>query len=134
MQFSTLRHDHKRIIDAKFNWWGTKQECEIVDKIFDFRHRVQLSPVEFFPYLLSSNKSCTVDLNIPRPSCFIRKASIGGILDRPLALTEVDSPYEVRDDVIILTNGSLVIPKNVTLLFPPRLVDFALVFMFVSYH
>jgi len=122
LQFSTLRHDYKRVVDAKQNWWGTEKECEIVDKIFDFRHRVQLSAVEFFPYFLSSNKSLVVDSRIPRPSCFLRKASIGGIVDRPLSLSSAGSPYKVRDDVIILTNGSLVVPKNVTLLFPPRSV------------
>ena len=124
LQFSTLRHDHRRVIDAKFNWWGTEKECEIVDKIFDFRHRVQLSPVKFFPYLLSSNKSLVVDSSISRPSCFLRNGTIGGIVDRPLALSSEDSPYDVRDDVIILANGSLVIPKNVSLLFPPRSVFF----------
>ena len=120
LQMSTLRHDHRRVIDARLNWWGTEKECEIVDNIFDFRHRVQLSPVEFFPYLLSSNKSRVVDSSILRPSCFLRNATVGGIVDRPLALSSEDSPYDVRDDVIILTNGSLVIPKNVSLLFPPR--------------
>ena len=123
-EFSTLRHDHRRVVDAKYNWWGIDDECGIVDKIFDFHHRVQLSPVEIFPYLLSPNKSRVVDSSISRPSCFLRNATIGGIVDRPLALSSADSPYEVRDDVIILTNGSLVIPKNVTLLFPPRLVIF----------
>ena len=119
-QFSTLRHDHRRVIDAKFNWWGTAEECEIVDRIFDFQHRVQLSPVDFFPYFLSSSKTSVVSSSIQRPSCFLRGASIGGIVDRPLSLSSADSPYDVRDDVIILTNGSLVIPKNVTLQFPSR--------------
>ena len=127
LQFSTLRHDHRRVIDAKLNWWGTEKECKIVNKIFDFRHRVQLSLVEFFPYLISSNKSHVVDSSILRPSCFLRNATIGGIVDRPLALSSEDSPYDVRDDVIILTNGSLVIPQNVSLRFPPRSVFFSYV-------
>ena len=120
LQLSTLRHDYRRVIDAKLNWWGTAEECKIVDRIFDFQHRVQLSPVEFFPYLLSSNKTRAISLSTPRPSCFLKGASIGGIVDRPLALSSDDSPYEVRDDIIILTNGSLSIPKNVTLQFPSR--------------
>ena len=119
-QLSTLRHDYQKSIDAKFNWWGTAEECKIVDRIFDFQHRVQLSPVEFFPYLLSSKKTRTINSSIPRPSCFFKGATIGGIVDRPLALSSEDSPYEVRDDIIILTNGSLSIPKNVTLQFPSR--------------
>ena len=53
-EFSTLRHNHRRAVDAKYNWWGTADECEIGDRIFDFRHRIQLSPVEFFPYNMSS--------------------------------------------------------------------------------
>ncbi len=120
LQLTTLRHDHRRVIDAKFNWWGTTKECEIVDRIFDFHHRVQLSPVDFFPYLVSTNKTNAVDFSVARPSCFLRGSSIGGILNRPLTLSRSDSPYEVRDDIIILSNGSLVIPKNVTLQFPSR--------------
>ena len=119
-QLSTLRHDYRRVIDAKFNWWGTTKECKLVDRIFDFQHRVQLSPVDFFPYLLSSNKTSAVSSSVSRPSCFLRDATIGGIVDRPLALSNAGSPYEVRDDIIILTNGSLFIPKNVTLQFPSR--------------
>ncbi len=119
-QLSTLRHDHRQSIDAKFNWWGTSDECEIVDRIFDFQHRVQLSPVDFFPYLLSANKTSAVSSSIPRPSCFLRGASIGGILHKPLTLSSACSPYKVRDDIIIVTNGSLVIPKNVTVQFPSR--------------
>ena len=119
-QLSTLRHAHRRAIDAKFNWWGTAEECQIVDRIFDFQHRVQLSPVDFFPYLLSSKKTRAINSSIARPSCFLKGARIGGILDRPLALSSAVSSYEVRDDIIILTNGSLSIPKNVTLQFPSR--------------
>ena len=119
-QLSTLRADYQHSIDAKFNWWGTAEECKIVDRIFDFQHRLQLSPVEFFPYLLSSNKTRAVNSSISRPSCFLKGAKIGGIVDRPLALLSADSPYEVQDDIIILPNGSLYIPKNVTLQFPSR--------------
>ena len=119
-QVLTLRPDYQHTIDAKFNWWGTAEECKIVDRIFDFQHRVQLSPVEFFPYLLSSNKTRAINSSIPRPSCFLRGTRIGGIVDRPLALLSEDSPYEVQDDIIILPNGSLSIPKNVTLQFPSR--------------
>lgn len=120
-QFSTLRHDSRRTVDAQFNWWGTADECEIIDRIFDFRHRVSLSPVDYFPFVVSSNKSL-VKSNISRPFCFLRNGTIGGIVDRRLTLLSSGSPYEVRDDIIILTNGTLVVPKNVTLQFPPRSV------------
>ena len=119
-QLSTLRHAHRRVINAKFNWWGTTEYCEIVDRISDFQHRVQLSPVDFFPYLLSSKKTTAINSSIARPSCFLKGVTIGGILDRPLALSSAVSSYDVRDDIIILTNGSLSIPKNVTLQFPSR--------------
>ena len=119
-QLSTLRHNYQKSIVAKFNWWGTAEECKIVDRIFDFQHRVQLSPVEFFPYLLSSNKATVINSSVARPSCFLKGVTIGGILDRPLALSSAVSSYEVRDDIIILANGALSIPKNVTLQFSSR--------------
>ena len=53
-EISTLRHKHREVLDAKYNWWGTAEECKIVDRIFDFRHRIHLSPVDFFPYKMSS--------------------------------------------------------------------------------
>ena len=120
-QFSTLRHDNRRVVDAQFNWWGTADECEIVDRIFDFHHRVPLSPVDYFPFLVSPNKSI-VNSNISRPFCFLRNGTIGGIVDRRLKLLSSGSLYEVRDDIIILANGCLIVPKNVTLQFPPRSV------------
>ncbi|PFX25774.1 Tenascin-X [Stylophora pistillata] len=124
-QLSSIKHDPRRAIDAKFNWWGTKEECGIVARIFDHQHRVQLSPVNFSPYFLSQSKTSAINSSSPRPFCFLRGSSnIGGILDRPLVLSAADSPYEVKDDIIVLANGTLTIPQNVTLRFPPRSVMF----------
>ncbi|XP_068733405.1 protein bark beetle-like [Montipora capricornis] len=131
---STLDHDPGHVIDARFNWWGSTNECDIADRIFDYRRRAQLSLLEFFPYMVSKNKSLHMNLTILRPSCFLRNRTIGGILDRPLYLPSEDNGYEVRDDIIILTNGSLVIPGNTTLYFPSRSVMVAQGSLIVDGH
>ncbi|PFX18273.1 Macrophage receptor MARCO [Stylophora pistillata] len=118
-QISSLLRDHHRVVDAEMNWWGTADGCEIMDRVFDFQHNAHLSQFQFFPYYTSLDKSA---VSTSRPYCFLRGSSIGGSLDRLLTLSNADSPYDVRQDVVILTNGTLVIPKNVTLRFPPRSV------------
>ncbi|PFX21163.1 Macrophage scavenger receptor types I and II, partial [Stylophora pistillata] len=118
-QISSLLLDHHRIVDAEMNWWGTADGCKIVDRVFDFQHNSQLSQFQFFPYYTSVDKSV---VSTVKPYCFLRGSNIGGSLDRLLTLSNADSPYDVRQDVVILTKGTLVIPKNVTLRFPPRSV------------
>ena len=117
---STLYFNHRSIIDARYNWWNTSQECEIKDMIFDFHDRVQLAEVKYFPFLLSLDKNDIVSTSISRKSCLLRGQTIGGALDRELVLPSSPLPYKVRDDILILSNGFLRIPSNTTLEFPPR--------------
>ena len=45
---------------------------------------------------------------------------LGGTLEESLVLNDQGSPYIVKNDLIILSNGSLTIAPNVTLIFPQR--------------
>ncbi|CAB4008633.1 Hypothetical predicted protein, partial [Paramuricea clavata] len=44
-------------IDGKYNWWGSKDEKEIILRIFDFRWRNYLPRLNFSPFLASANLS-----------------------------------------------------------------------------
>lgn len=35
-----LYYDFGYVIDVRFNWWGLINECDIVDRIFDYCCRV----------------------------------------------------------------------------------------------
>ena len=121
---ATYLQEHNRIISAKQNWWGTQEECNIKKRIFDLEDRVELSRIEYYPFLASSNFT-NLTLHIgARPFCFIEGNKLGGILDQPLTLSKRNASYEVIGDVIVLSNGSLTTEGNVTLEFPLQAVFF----------
>ena len=119
-QISTMLYNFKSTIAAQRNWWGTDEQCSIRDKIFDFEDRVQLAKINYFPYLASSDTRDVVSDNVTRKSCFLKGNQLGGTLEEPLVLNDQGSPYTVQDDLIVLSNGSLTVAPNVSLIFPPR--------------
>ena len=121
-QISTILNNFKRTVAAQRNWWGTEKECDIREKIFDFEDRVQLARIDYFPYLASPDTRDVVSENTTRKSCFLQGHQLDGALDETLVLNDKSTPYIVKDDLIVLPNGSLTIAPNVTLIFPPRSV------------
>jgi hypothetical protein len=55
-------------IDGKYNWWGSKDEKEIILRIFDFRWRNSLPRLNFSPFLASANLSDVFTVERDRPS------------------------------------------------------------------
>ncbi|XP_048576746.1 uncharacterized protein LOC5510655 isoform X3 [Nematostella vectensis] len=117
---ASMHYNHRNVIDARYNWWDTKDECLIQDRIQDFHTRAQLATADYFPYLLSEDRLDLVTLDIPRKMCFLRGDTIGGALDRDLELPSQYATYKVRDDLVVSRNISLKISSNTTLFFPPR--------------
>ena len=117
---STMLYNFKSTVAAQRNWWGTKKECDIRDTIFDFEDRVQLAKISYFPYLTSPDTRDVIPDNVTRKSCFLRGNQLGGTLEESLVLNDQGSPYIVKNDLIVLSNGSLTIAPNVTLIFPQR--------------
>ena len=118
-QMATLLFNYKSVVVATSNWWGAKADCDISDVIFDFQDRLQLAAIEYFPFLLSTDRNDTAQGKVAREFCFMRGKSLGGALDRDLILADSSSPYNVVGDIIVLPNASLTIHRNVTLVFPP---------------
>ncbi|XP_022804996.1 protein bark beetle-like isoform X1 [Stylophora pistillata] len=116
--FAFFFKDHSRVILARKNWWGTRDECKIKDRIFDFEDRVELPRIQYYPFLLFRNSSSAQVHSGVRPSCFVRGNKISGILDEAVNITRYFSPYQVIGDVIIQPEGVLTIEHGVTLEFP----------------
>lgn len=98
-------------INAKYNWWGSKDENEIILKIFDFRWRNYLARVNFSPFLASGNLS---DVHEGEAIFNFRNGSVllgGGVTDHIILKSE-DSPYTVIRDVIIYPSATLTIEKG----------------------
>ena len=121
---ATFLQDEQRLVNATGNWWGSRDECEIKRRIFDFEDRVDLARILYYPFLDSWNFSNPSHHYGVRPFCFLDGNKLGGVLDRAATLYKSIGRYEVTGDVIVLSNGTLTIEGNVTLEFPLQAVFF----------
>ena len=97
-------------IDAKYNWWGSKDTNEIILRIFDFRWRNYLGVLNISPFLASGNLS---DVRVGETRFNFRNDSVlgGGVTDYTILKRE-NSPYTVNRDVIIYPGATLTIEKG----------------------
>jgi len=92
-------------VEAKDNWWGTKEGLKVIGKIFG---RVEYQRVLDAPY----PQGRPLDLSI-------LKSPLSGPIDRDSFLTLVNSPYVVEKDVIVEKGATLFIEPGVTLRYNP---------------
>ncbi len=98
-------------IDAKYNWWGSKDVNEIIHRILDFRWRNYLARLNFSPFLASANLS---DVYAGDTRVNFRNGSVlGGHITDSIVLEKHNSPFTVTRDVVIYPNASLTIEKSV---------------------
>lgn len=116
--FAIFFKDKDRVILARENWWGTRDECKVKERIFDFEDRVELPRIQYYPFLLSRNSTGAYVHSGLRPSCFVRGNKIAGILDETVSIKNDFSPYQVIGDVIVQPRGVLTIEHGVTIEFP----------------
>ena len=116
--FAIFFKDKDRVILARENWWGTRDECKVKERIFDFEDRVELPRIQYYPFLLSRNSTSAYVHSGLRPSCFVRGNKVAGILDETVSIKNDFSPYQVIGDVIVQPRGVLTIEHGVTIEFP----------------
>ena len=120
-EMTTLFKDHERVIQARENWWGSTDECNVKERIFDFEDRVELAQIQYYPFLVHHNSTHVKLHNDTRPLCFLRGTKLGGTLNRPVTLPN-GVIYQVTGDVIVLPKGILTMEENITLEFPLQAV------------
>ncbi|CAH1780876.1 unnamed protein product [Owenia fusiformis] len=100
-------------INAKFNWWGSKEQSQIVATIYDNMRDPSVGVLDIFPYLLSHNYS---DVSIEE-DFFRQDGSIGGEITGNVTLRCDDSPYDVVSEIVVMEGASLLIEQCVVLKF-----------------
>ncbi|XP_022809251.1 uncharacterized protein LOC111346215 [Stylophora pistillata] len=121
-ELAALLKDNEHAVQAEENWWGTRDECKIKDRLFDFEDRVELAKIHYYPFLDSNHSTSAKLHNGVRPFCFLRGDKLGGTLNQVLNITNQIDAYRVISDVTILSDGVLHIEENVTLEFPLKSV------------
>ena len=118
----TLLKDHERVIQARENWWGSRDECRVEERIFHFGDRIELAQIQHYPFLDSLHSNNLKVHNGTRRSCFLQGNKLGGLLNQTVTLPKDSDTYQVVGDVIVLPSGILTIEENVTLEFPLKAV------------
>ena len=121
-ELAALLKDREHVLLAEENWWGTRDECKIKDRVFDFEDRVELTQIQYYPFLDSYNSTSPKLHDGVRPLCFLRGNNLGGTLNHFLNITNPSDAYRVISDVTILSDGVLFIEGNITLEFPLKSV------------
>ena len=121
-EMGTLLKDHERVIQARYNWWGSKDECKVEERIFHFVDRIELAQIQYYPFLDSVHSNNVKVHNRTRRSCFIQGNKLSGTLNTTVTLPKDSDTYKVIGDVIVLPNGVLTIEENVTLEFPLKAI------------
>ena len=121
-ELAALLKDREHVLLAEENWWGTRNECNIKDRVFDFEDRVELAQIHYYPFLDSYNSTGPKLHDGVRPFCFLRGNNLGGTLNQVLNITNQNDAYRVISDVTILSDGVLFIEGNITLEFPLKSV------------
>ena len=118
----TLLKDHERVIQARENWWGSRDECKVEERIFHFGDRIELAQIQYYPFLDSVHSNNVKVHNGTRRLCFLQGNKLGGLLNQTVTLPKDSDTYQVLGDVIVLPNGIFTIEENVTLEFPLKAV------------
>ena len=121
-EMAVLLKDHERVIQARNNWWGSKDECKVEERIFHFVDRIELAQIQYYPFLDSVHSENVKVHNSTLRSCFLQGNKLGGTLNQTVTLPKDSDTYQVVGDVIVLPNGVLTIEENVTLEFPLKAI------------
>lgn len=120
-EMATLLKDHERVIQAKENWWGSRDECKIEERIFHFGDRIELAQIRYSPFLDSAHSN-NGKVHNGISFCFLQGNKLSGTLNQTVTLPKDSATYQVVGDIIVLPNGVLTIEENVTLEFPLQAV------------
>ncbi len=108
-------------LDVRWNWWGTTEQEEIQQRIFDFDDWNSYAIAEYYPYLMGDSFDAPESSGgVWRPPFDPDKPLGGRIEDMDLRLTTRSEPYIVNRDLTIMPSASMFIEKGVKLEFYPN--------------
>ncbi|XP_072023149.1 protein bark beetle-like [Amphiura filiformis] len=105
-------------VTADLNWWGTSDEIQIQEYIWDRQDRYEFATIDYFPFLLSADLTDVISPNATRYAVpFVRDDVIGGVVQGNVSLLNGD--YYVDRDISIPQSSVLRISSGATLRFSP---------------
>ncbi|XP_045768313.1 protein bark beetle isoform X2 [Maniola jurtina] len=107
------------LLDVVENWWGSADEKEIKNQIFDFDDWNNHAIATYMPYLLENSFDSSVSATFS-PENPINLDELGGRLTSDLTLDARITPYIIKSDITVMPDVTLSINPGVVMEFAPN--------------
>ncbi|XP_034826785.1 protein bark beetle isoform X2 [Maniola hyperantus] len=107
------------LLDVVENWWGSADEKEIRNQIFDFDDWNNHAVATYMPYLLEDSFDSSVSATFS-PENTINLDELGGRLTSDLTLDARITPYIIKSDITVMPDVTLTINPGVVMEFAPN--------------
>ncbi|CAH2236667.1 jg20886 [Pararge aegeria aegeria] len=107
------------LLDVVENWWGSADEKEIRNQIFDFDDWNNHAVATYLPYLLEDSFDSSVSATFS-PESTVNLDELGGRLTSDLTLDARITPYIIKADITIMPDVTLTINPGVVMEFAPN--------------
>lgn len=104
------------LLDVVENWWGTGDEQEIRNQIFDFDDWNNHAVATYLPYLLEDSFDSSVSATFS-PEVIVNLDELGGRLTSDLTLDARITPYIIKSDITVMPEVTLTINPGVVMEF-----------------
>ena len=106
-----LATTHKSEVNMSMNWWGTKEESVVRERIIDFDYYYDYPVARYAPFLLNEHDFKVLSDSKERSP--VPSKILSGRLYKSLTLTVEKSPYLVKTDLTVLPNVTLTVEPGV---------------------
>ncbi|XP_045494665.1 protein bark beetle isoform X1 [Colias croceus] len=107
------------LLDVTENWWGSANETEIRNEIFDFDDWNNHAVATYLPYLLEDNFDSSVSVTFS-PHTIVDINEIGGRVTSDITLDGRIAPYVIKSDITVMPDVTFTINPGVILEFAPN--------------
>ncbi|RZC38585.1 uncharacterized protein BDFB_002499, partial [Asbolus verrucosus] len=106
-------------LNVRENWWGSPNENEIKEKIFDFDDWNNHAIADFRPYLVEDNFESSYSVSFTSNDT-VNLNKLGGRLTSDLVLPYRREPYIIQSDITVMPKVTLTISSGVEMEFGPN--------------
>ena len=109
------KHENPELLDMTGNWWGTTDDIEIDQKIYDANNDFYLPKVNYQPIATKEIPNAGSDLSYTPPDG--EEPEQPGVITEDTLWTVEESPYIITTNILIKENVTLEIEPGVTVQF-----------------
>ncbi|XP_043483219.1 protein bark beetle isoform X2 [Leptopilina heterotoma] len=107
------------VVDVTENWWGTYNDVQIRQKIFDFNDWNDHAIADFRPYLTGNSLDSAISASWDQATK-IDLENLGGQIRETISIHAKSTPYVIKTDITVMPGATLFIYPGVVMEFAPN--------------